>query len=502
MRDDATTERTTRGSERSEAAESRAREGRGENGTAVETSKFDLGAPPPEFETGQLPWSYGEDRITALVRSPDSIYVYWEITDDAIAAARRRLGAAGEWAWCNLRVYDTTGRDFDGTNAHDYFDLRVERGDREWFLVLRRPAASFHVEIGMKSHEGFFQAIARSGRADCPRSSPSPNGALEWMTVTGGEAHPAARPYESKYRGPEHSWQPPPAAPAHGGQGAAAPPGEAPAAHVEDDRSWTWAHPAHVDVRWEGPWIGGDMRGEWRIRWLDPRAGRAVQSVEDAQWVVGPFPVHLVDPERLEIRFLEDSPVILEQALTGLQVIGPWQITIRNAPTEPQRRVLSTWRVHWTRVEPAQVERWRTVIERRVVDPWMRARVTPVGPGASEVHVAVEGGASEQWRVGASERWALGASEWQAMGASEVARIGASETAFLGASALLYGGASERIGGSERMGASEWVAAGGSAMRIAGASEAFAGASEQSRPARGAGWTEVHFSGQGAKRGG
>src|SRR5262249_10498535 len=88
-------------------------------GLAAERSKFDLGAPPPPFEAGELPWGYGDNRIRALVRSPDSLYLYWEVTDDGIDDARRRLD--GAWGWVNLRVYDTTERDFDGTNANEYF---------------------------------------------------------------------------------------------------------------------------------------------------------------------------------------------------------------------------------------------------------------------------------------------------------------------------------------------------------------------------------------------
>jgi hypothetical protein len=55
--------------------------------TRIEESKFQLG-PIVSFESGDLPWSYGENRLTALVRDPDSAFLYWEVTDDGIAAAR------------------------------------------------------------------------------------------------------------------------------------------------------------------------------------------------------------------------------------------------------------------------------------------------------------------------------------------------------------------------------------------------------------------------------
>ncbi|HEY6476516.1 MAG TPA: DUF4912 domain-containing protein, partial [Polyangia bacterium] len=85
------------------------------NGHAVATEeaiasfplKFDLGpaadaAPMPD----NIPWGYGYDRITAMVIDPERLYVYWEVTDEAVEAARAGLGPAGAGAWLNLRVYD------------------------------------------------------------------------------------------------------------------------------------------------------------------------------------------------------------------------------------------------------------------------------------------------------------------------------------------------------------------------------------------------------------
>jgi hypothetical protein len=173
----------------------------------VEKAKFDLGGPGAgdrEIDAGDLPWSYGEDRVTALVVDPDSAYVYWELTDDALAGARARLGAAGAHGWCNLRVYDVTGRNFDGTNATTYFDVRVERDDREHFLTVRRPGSTLSVEIGVKTTEGYFQAIVRSGRVDFPRAAPSPEASVEWAEVApAGPPPPCVTPYRSRFPGPE-----------------------------------------------------------------------------------------------------------------------------------------------------------------------------------------------------------------------------------------------------------------------------------------------------------
>src|SRR5215831_17965296 len=147
--------------------------------------KFDLGLPPgePREQARDIPWGYGQDRVTAMAIDPERLYVYWEVTDEAIAQAREDLGAGGRDAWLNLRVYDVTNRLFDGTNAHHYFDHSVARTDRQWFFFIGRASSTVVVEIGLKSKEGYFVRVARSGRADFPRRDTGSPGRVEWLTV-------------------------------------------------------------------------------------------------------------------------------------------------------------------------------------------------------------------------------------------------------------------------------------------------------------------------------
>jgi hypothetical protein len=422
-------------------------------------TKFDVGGVPERLDTGDLPWGYGENRITAMVRDPDSAFLYWEITDDGIASARARLGPAGAHGWCNLRVYDTTGRDFDGTNANDYFDIRVDRTDREYFLMIRRPTSTIHVEIGVKTAEGYFQPIARSGRAEFPRNSPSPNASLEWMTVTSEYAPPAAAPCRSRYRGPE------PRLPPREGAGyvdvwraSFAPSEGAQAAQALGPWSGTtsrrFERTAHIE-RW---WHLGEWRAEWRGGLRFTFTEGSPEGFERTTWHEGPFPLDLLDPERVAYELLGGAPAILSAQGTHLTVYGPWRITIRSFEREPHRRVLSSWSMHWVVATTPMIERWGFTLERIRISGFEREQVVL---GASERHVLLERGASETWRMGASERLWLGASGMGMGGGSETLMVGASELAFAGASALLYAGASERLGASERWRASvagsEWV---------------------------------------------
>jgi hypothetical protein len=55
--------------------------------------KFDLGRPTEKaVEVEQIPWGYGQDRVTAMVVDRERLFVYWEVTDEAIERARVGLG--------------------------------------------------------------------------------------------------------------------------------------------------------------------------------------------------------------------------------------------------------------------------------------------------------------------------------------------------------------------------------------------------------------------------
>jgi hypothetical protein len=347
-----------------------------------------------------------------------------------------------------------------------------------------------HAEIGVKTDEGFFQPIARSGAADFPRNGPSPNTSLEWMTVTSDDVPPAVAPYRTRYAGP------PPVLPERAGAGyvdvwraAYAPSAQAQAnTPVENASSSgagihrTYDRSAHIE-RW---WHLDEWRSEWRggLRFI-----RRVGTVEDQsiQWREGPFPLELQDPERIAVELLGEPPVQLRSEGMAFTVYGPWRVTIRGFDTETKRRVLSTWSMRWVRATTPMIERWGFGLERSVESGYEHEQVVL---GASERHVLLERGASERWRLGASERMWLGASEWAARGASETVYLGASHWGFAGASGFLYLGASLRVGASERMGASEfWRMGAGGSVRGGGSEEYFGGGSE----GRLGGASEGHF---------
>jgi hypothetical protein len=410
------------------------------------TAKLDLGpaAGAAEQPVGDIPWSYGEDRVTAMAVDPLKLFVYWEVTDPAVAQAREALHAGGPGAWLNLRVYDTSGLIFDGTNARSYFDHRVERHDRQWFFTVGKPTSSAYVELGLRSDEGFFVRIARSGRVDFPRLEPMSGGDPEWLTVrpATGEARSAGR------GGPAKAPRPPGRA-AHS-RHAAVPVFEL----VGDDDQISYGH--HGDgrrIEWR-QLLGGAGWFELgaRIEWEGP--------LVVSSWEEGPFtyPVTVEAPSREE---WEGRSFAYRVGEVTRVVYGPWRVVIRNLGARHERAEIGRWEVFRS---------WVATAGREV-------RVSSLVGNGLLVGASEALGASERRWIAGSELRLGGASEVWRIGASELRLGGASETLFVGASRWIARGASERRLG----GASESRLAGASERRLAGGSEQRLGAGSESR---------------------
>ena len=127
-----------------------------------------------------LPQAYGRTRLALLVRDPEWIFAYWEISEED----RRRFGIDGGPARkIALRVHDVTQGDPDARGATKSYFVNVTPFASSWYLHVATPARAWLVDLGVFDEAGRFLVIARSNRVATPRDSVSDRIDEQWMTA-------------------------------------------------------------------------------------------------------------------------------------------------------------------------------------------------------------------------------------------------------------------------------------------------------------------------------
>lgn len=139
--------------------------------------------PPRQWEREELPSAYGETRIVVMVRDPHWLFAYWEITD----ARRMDIEREARAGWGDLRkvlrVYDVTDIEFNGTNAHKYFDIDITSETGNWYIRVGEASRSWCVDLGVVTSDGRFIVVARSNVVATPREGASDVIDEEWMSI-------------------------------------------------------------------------------------------------------------------------------------------------------------------------------------------------------------------------------------------------------------------------------------------------------------------------------
>ena len=131
----------------------------------------------------RFPPGYGDNRIVILVRDPWWIFSYWEIRRDKEEEVIRRIESSGDGvAKSVLRVYDVTDVNFNGKNAHTFFDVDLRGLATNWYINVGKPDCAWIVDIGIVTKKGVFYMLARSNVVKTPRFGMSDQLDAEWMT--------------------------------------------------------------------------------------------------------------------------------------------------------------------------------------------------------------------------------------------------------------------------------------------------------------------------------
>ncbi|OGF45704.1 MAG: hypothetical protein A2452_13255 [Candidatus Firestonebacteria bacterium RIFOXYC2_FULL_39_67] len=124
---------------------------------------------------------YGDTRIVLLTRDSYWLFAYWEVSLPRIEEAQKELGQEFYSARSILRVYEVTNIDFNGNNAHGYFDITLENLVISYYLKVYAPEKSWVVDIGVLAPSGRFFTLARSNAMSTPADSMSNFDYEEWM---------------------------------------------------------------------------------------------------------------------------------------------------------------------------------------------------------------------------------------------------------------------------------------------------------------------------------
>ncbi|MFC1478894.1 DUF4912 domain-containing protein [Candidatus Margulisiibacteriota bacterium] len=153
----------------------------------VEDSKYYEGFiqqtfPKPEWA---LPQKYDDTKVVLLIRDPFWLHSFWEINSATVDDIQNKLGHnTFSTSQVVLRVYDVTDIVFDGANAHNYSDISVGEA-LSWYIRVPASNRSYCVEVGYKTEDGRFFAVARSNVIGAPNHTVSDVIDEEWMAVEG-----------------------------------------------------------------------------------------------------------------------------------------------------------------------------------------------------------------------------------------------------------------------------------------------------------------------------
>jgi hypothetical protein len=150
-----------------------------------------------EEERFLFPETYGVDRVRLLVKDPEWLFAYWDLSARAVDSLRRELGERGvALARLTLRITDPG---YGGTSV-----ILLPYGARNWYVRADDTARSYRATLGWTLPSGQFRPLADSNVVTTPRVGPSPFPATRWLPYTADLAaiRAAAGPDASTNPGP------------------------------------------------------------------------------------------------------------------------------------------------------------------------------------------------------------------------------------------------------------------------------------------------------------
>lgn len=128
-------------------------------------------------ESRELPLEYDDTKVVLLVRDPEWVFVYWEIS----SGLRRKLGLerGRHSKTLVLRVQENA----QANGSASVYDVPVNDYTSSWYLRSRDSASKIRVTLGLFNDGGEFLEIATSNEIDLPRMGIADEGDVEFAEI-------------------------------------------------------------------------------------------------------------------------------------------------------------------------------------------------------------------------------------------------------------------------------------------------------------------------------
>lgn len=123
--------------------------------------------PQKESRGEELPLEYGQDKLVLLVRDPNTLFAYWEVSATTRESFHSQYGPR---AWLNsqpvLKVHQLDSP--QGKKVIWSTDIRMDDLTDNWYLQLNKPSSTFFADLGRLMPDGSFALLLRSNLVTTP----------------------------------------------------------------------------------------------------------------------------------------------------------------------------------------------------------------------------------------------------------------------------------------------------------------------------------------------
>lgn len=146
----------------------------------IQTAPVAPAAPAGSPVDDRIPSHYGDNKLVLLVRDPWWLFAYWEIAPSRQEELNRQIHRDGHKNKKTvLRVYDVTRCSLPKHNS--FFDIELNFFSDNWYIDVGIPDREWVAEIGYRTDDGRFYALARSNSVRTPAFGLSDVLDEEWM---------------------------------------------------------------------------------------------------------------------------------------------------------------------------------------------------------------------------------------------------------------------------------------------------------------------------------